>query len=75
MTRIVFDVDGRLIDSRAHFPGAMTRAFAAQGLAPPPPEAVPGIVGLSLPQALARLAPKQDIDALDAALDGLWRKA
>lgn len=59
MTRrlVIFDVDGTLVDSQAHIVGAMTRAFTAQGLAPLPRETVLSIVGLSLPQAVARLLP------------------
>lgn len=59
MTRrlVVFDVDGTLVDSQAHILAAMTQAFAAQGLALPPRSEVLSIVGLSLPEAIAHLAP------------------
>lgn len=52
---VLFDCDGTLVDSQVMIVTAMTRAFAAVGLAPPPREAVLGIVGLSLPIAVARL--------------------
>lgn len=66
MTLVIFDVDGTLLDSQAHILGAMDIAFAGIGQPRPPREVVLGIVGLSLPQAMARLAPDLDTDALVA---------
>jgi phosphoglycolate phosphatase len=54
---IVFDVDGTLIDSQHLILAAMARAFEAAGHPLPTREAVLGIVGLSLPEAMAALAP------------------
>ena len=54
---VVFDVDGTLIDSQADILGAMAAAFGAEHLPVPDRVAVLSIVGLSLPQAMARLAP------------------
>ena len=54
---VIFDVDGTLIDSQAHILAAMNAAFAAHDLPPPAREATLSIVGLSLPIAMARLAP------------------
>lgn len=54
---VIFDVDGTLIDSQHHIHAAMVAAFATCGLAPPTLAAVRSIVGLSLPVAIARLAP------------------
>jgi phosphoglycolate phosphatase len=54
---VIFDVDGTLIDSQAHILAAMAGAFAAVGLPVPDKAATLGIVGLSLPVAMARLAP------------------
>ncbi|MCC5956364.1 MAG: HAD-IA family hydrolase [Natronohydrobacter sp.] len=54
---VVFDVDGTLIDSQAHICAAMSAAFEGIGHPVPAPEAVLGIVGLSLPVAVAQLAP------------------
>ncbi len=54
---VVFDVDGTLVDSQAHILSAMRQAFATIGHPPPRPAAILGIVGLSLPVAMARLAP------------------
>jgi len=61
----VFDVDGTLVDSQHHIVAAMTAAFAAIRAEPPARAAVLSIVGLSLPVAVARLAPDlQDPDYL-----------
>ncbi len=57
MKLIVFDCDGTLADSQHAIVRAMADAFAAEGLPPPPRERVLSIVGLSLAQAMARLAP------------------
>ncbi|MBS0255452.1 MAG: HAD-IA family hydrolase [Proteobacteria bacterium] len=57
MRLAVFDCDGTLVDGQAGVVAAMARAFAAEGLAAPDPRMVRRIVGLSLPQAVARLAP------------------
>ena len=54
---VVFDVDGTLIDSQHLILAAMARAFAAAGHALPERAAVLGVVGLSLPEAMAALAP------------------
>ncbi len=67
MKLVVFDVDGTLVDSQNHIVGAMEFAFAAVGAPCPPRASILGIVGLSLPQAMARLDPNGDNDALVAA--------
>lgn len=54
---VVFDVDGTLVDSQAHILASMGHAFRAIGRPAPPRAEVLGIVGLSLPVAMARLAP------------------
>jgi len=53
---VVFDVDGTLVDSQHLIVGAMEYAFAAAGQPMPARETVLGIVGLSLPEAMALLA-------------------
>ncbi len=58
LSLVIFDVDGTLVDSQGDILGAMARAFETQGLPAPEREAVLGIVGLSLPQAFAQLAPE-----------------
>lgn len=55
---IIFDVDGTLVDSLANIKWAMAVAFEACDLPAPDPSAVRGIIGLSLPVAIARLAPE-----------------
>lgn len=60
MKLVVFDVDGTLVDSQHHICAAMGMAFQQAGLAPLPAPQILGIVGLSLPTAVARLAPEAD---------------
>lgn len=60
MRLVVFDVDGTLIDSQHHIFRAMSLAFETAGLLPRPQPEVLGIVGLSLPVAVAQLAPEAD---------------
>ncbi|WP_323037922.1 HAD-IA family hydrolase [Pararhodobacter sp.] len=74
MTLVIFDVDGTLVDSQAHIVGAMEFAFAALGLTCPPRAAVLGIVGLSLPQAMTRLAPEADNAGLVEAYKSSYTK-
>ncbi len=69
---IVFDCDGTLIDSLFAIQHAMEQAFDAVSLDQPTAEAVRGIVGLSVPQAVAALAPDHAPDTL-AALDRAFR--
>jgi len=57
MKLVVFDMDGTLIDSQAMIVAAMDGAWMAEGLVPPARAQTLSIVGLSLPQAMARLAP------------------
>jgi phosphoglycolate phosphatase len=53
---VVFDVDGTLIDSQHLILAAMAAAFDRAGHPLPAREAVLGVVGLSLPEAMAALA-------------------
>jgi phosphoglycolate phosphatase len=57
MRLVVFDMDGTLIDSAAMIVAAMDAAWCAEGLAPPDRARTLSIVGLSLPVAMAQLAP------------------
>lgn len=68
MRLVVFDCDGTLVDSQAAICASMDQAFAAAGLPLPDRNAVRRIVGLSLPQALARLAPDASEDSRAHAL-------
>jgi phosphoglycolate phosphatase len=70
MTRlVVFDCDGTLVDGQAAICSSMETAFATAGLPLPDRNAVRRIVGLSLPQALARLAPDADAERRAHALE------
>lgn len=60
MKLIVLDCDGTLVDSQNGICEAMTYAFSGFGLTPPARESTLGIVGLSLPEAFAALAPEVD---------------
>ena len=61
MTKLaVFDCDGTLVDGQAAICETMEQAFEAAGLPLPDRNAVRRMVGLSLPQALDRLAPDAD---------------
>lgn len=54
---VMFDMDGTLIDSQHVIVATMAEAFAAAGHAAPGDAEVLAIVGLSLPEAMAALAP------------------
>lgn len=56
---VIFDVDGTLVDSQGSILAAMGDAFAAVDAPLPPRSDVLNIVGLSLPLAMAQLAPEQ----------------
>ncbi|MCT4608468.1 MAG: HAD-IA family hydrolase [Pelagimonas sp.] len=53
----IFDVDGTLVDSQGEILASMRCAFEQRGYDAPSRDAILGIVGLSLPQALAKLVP------------------
>lgn len=57
---VVFDVDGTLVDSQGDIVAAMTYAFDQAGAPLPLRAEILGIVGLSLDQAMLRLAPALD---------------
>ncbi len=67
---IIFDCDGTLVDSQHLIAAAMEKAFETVSLAPPPREAVLGIVGLSLPQAISRLATGASEEMIMKITDG-----
>ncbi len=56
---VIFDCDGTLIDSQHAIFACMSQAFGSLGLAAPARPEVLGIVGLSLPEALLALAPRE----------------
>ena len=57
---IIFDWDGTLMDSQAQIVNAMQQAFFGAGYEKPSAAAVSAIIGLSLEQAVFRLAPDSD---------------
>jgi len=59
MKLIIFDCDGTLVDSQHRICAAMAHAFTAVALPVPARAEILGIVGLSLPQVFAVLAPDQ----------------
>lgn len=71
---VIFDVDGTLVDSQADILAAMTAAYASENLTPPSRAAILSIVGLSLPQAFARLMPDSDA-ALQTRLSDAYKHA
>lgn len=60
---VIFDCDGTLVDSQHAIIAAMRAAFDAFGLAHPADDAVRGVVGLPLTDAVARLHPDGDATA------------
>ena len=61
MTRLaIFDCDGTLVDSQANICMCMEQAFAKAGVAAPPRAAIRRVVGLSLAEVIAALAPAAD---------------
>ena len=65
----IFDCDGTLSDGQAAVCEAMETAFAEAGLPVPERHLVRRIVGLSLPQAVRRLAPDASADQHGHAVD------
>ena len=59
MKLVIFDCDGTLIDSQHAIVACMSQAFDTAGLQAPTRAEVLGIVGLSLPEALLALAPRE----------------
>lgn len=63
---VVFDCDGTLVDSQHAIVEAMIQAFAGHSLPLPDAESVRRVVGLALPEAVARLMPVEAMDRLDS---------
>ncbi|MFC3227639.1 HAD-IA family hydrolase [Marinibaculum pumilum] len=74
---VIFDMDGTLVDSAGVIVAAMQAAFAETGRPAPAPSAVHGVIGLHLPEAMARLCAAIGCDvpegAAAAALTGAYR--
>jgi phosphoglycolate phosphatase len=60
----IFDCDGTLVDSGATIHTALQQAFEAHGLECPPRDVAKKVIGLSLMEAMAALAPDGDHAAL-----------
>jgi len=58
----LFDCDGTLVDSQNDITEAMNRCFDAVKLTPPTRLQTLSVIGLSLPQAMARLLPDADAE-------------
>lgn len=71
---VIFDCDGTLTDGQAAVCRAMELAFAESHLPAPDPHQVRRIVGLSLPRAVARLAP-QAAEAVQFAAVAAYKAA
>ncbi len=70
----LFDCDGTLADSQHAIVEAVERAFAAFDRAIPPPTAIRRGIGLSVPIAIARLAPDADEAEVEQLADA-YREA
>ena len=60
MKLVVFDCDGTIVDSQAGIVLSMEDAFSSLKMLPPTRDATLAVVGLSLPEAFAVLAPDVD---------------
>jgi phosphoglycolate phosphatase len=60
----IFDCDGTLVDSGATIRAALEQAFDAHGMECPPLQVTRKVIGLSLMESMARLAPNCDHAAL-----------
>ena len=61
MYLVIFDCDGTIVDSQRVIIACMEQAFAAAELPAPSREAILSVVGLSLEQAVAAIAPDLDL--------------
>jgi phosphoglycolate phosphatase len=69
----VFDCDGTLVDGQGAVCNAMEAAFAGTTLPCPDRHLIRRMVGLSLPQAVRRLAPEADEDTVRDVVEGYKR--
>lgn len=66
LSLVIFDVDGTLIDSQDAIYASMAAAFGETGRPAPGRAEVLAITGLSLPEAVARLAPQMSAAEAEA---------
>ena len=62
MKLVIFDCDGTIVDSQSGIVLSMNHAFEVLKLTPPTRAQTLAVVGLSLPEAFAALAPKADYE-------------
>ena len=74
MKLVIFDCDGTIVDSQNGICAAMNHAFSGNGLKAPSRAETLAVVGLSLPEAFAVLAPEHD-EPMRAALAERYRNA
>lgn len=72
MKLVIFDCDGTLVDSQHAICAAMEHAFTMLALPAPSRADILGVVGLSLPQAFAVLAPQHSL-SIQSELAGYYR--
>nr|WP_321456671.1 HAD-IA family hydrolase [uncultured Cohaesibacter sp.] len=65
----IFDCDGTLVDSQHTIVEGMDHAFGAHSLTLPTAEATRSIIGLSLPEAVFKLAPELSADTNAAVVE------
>ena len=67
---IIFDCDGTLVDSQHLIVAAMEQAFGSVNRPAPKRDAILGIVGLSLPEAIWRLTDGEDEETVMKITEG-----
>lgn len=64
--RVIFDLDGTLLDTLPDIHGVTARMLAGEGLAPLPVETVRGFIGRGAPALIDQVIAHLDLDPLDA---------
>ena len=74
MNLVIFDCDGTLIDSQHAIVAAIGDTFSELNFAVPSRSAIMSIIGLSLPEAFAKLAPGET-EAVQGELAARYKSA
>ena len=69
MKLFLFDCDGTIVDSQHTIVDGMSHCFGKNGLPAPAAEATRSIIGLSLPQAMEKLAPHLELALRDQLVE------